>query len=223
MLIDNGQKIVFIGDSVTDDGRARPIGEGLFGALGNGYVRLIDAFFNYDYPDRLIRVVNMGISGNTSRDLLARWKTDVTDLNPDWVVLCIGFNDVWRQFDSPAMTESGVFPEEYRKNLEKIASLTTAKTIWMTPYYLEANESDPMRRRMDEYGAIMKSVAKERGIPCIDLQAAFADLLQYRYPAFITWDRVHPGSVGSMVIARAFLKEIGFEPKESRKIGNGQA
>lgn len=45
MIFKKGQKIVFAGDSVTDDGRARPVGEGLWDALGNGYVKLIDTFF----------------------------------------------------------------------------------------------------------------------------------------------------------------------------------
>ena len=211
MLIENGQKILFAGDSVTDDGRARPVGEGFSSALGNGFVRLIDSYLTVDYPERLIHTVNMGVSGNTSRDLLARWDTDVNALNPDWVVLCIGFNDVWRQFDLPGLPEQAVFPEEYRSNLNKMADKTKARMIWMTPYYLELNESDAMRKRMDEYGAIMKEEAKKRGIPCIDLQEKFRHLLENRYPASITWDRVHPGWVGSVVIARAFLKEIGFE------------
>lgn len=44
MLIQNGQKIVFAGDSVTDAGRKRPVGEGLWEGTGNGYVRLIDSY-----------------------------------------------------------------------------------------------------------------------------------------------------------------------------------
>ena len=67
-----------------------------------------------------------------------------------------------------------------------------------------------MRKRMDEYRAAMKEIAAERGIPCIDLQEEFVHILQYRYPAFITWDRIHPGMVGSVIIAKAFLREIGF-------------
>ena len=51
--------------------------------------------------------------------------------------------------------------------------------IWMTPYYLELNENDPMRRRMDEYGAICKEEAAKRGIPCIDLQETFAEILRH--------------------------------------------
>lgn len=214
MIIEDGQKILFAGDSVTDAGRARPIGEGGLASLGSGFVQLIDVHFNVDYPERRIHTVNMGISGNTSRDLLARWETDVNALKPDWVVLCIGFNDVWRQFDRPCVPEASVSPEEYRENLNKIADATSARMIWMTPYYLEPNKEDAMRKRMDEYGAIMKEEAAKRGIPCIDLQEEFADILKYRYPAYITWDRVHPGPVGSLVIARAFFREIGHVYKD---------
>ena len=211
MLLEQGQKIVFAGDSVTDDGRKRPVGEGLWGGLGNGYVSLVDTFLTLDYPELSLRCVNMGNAGDTSRDLLARWDTDVAALSPDWVVLCIGFNDVWRQFDSPCQPDHAVTHEDYRRNLCAMAEKTEAKMIFMTPYYLEPNRRDPMRRRMDEYGAIMKEEAEKRGILCIDLQESFAEILKYRYPAFITWDRVHPGRIGSMVIARAFLRAVGAE------------
>lgn len=213
MLFHKNEKIVFVGDSVTDDGRGRPVGEGLWGELGNGYVKLVDTFLSVDYPELNLRCVNMGISGNTSRDLLVRWESDVNALGPDWVVICIGFNDVWRQFDSPQRPEEAVLPEEYKNNLIEILNKTTAKMIFMTPYYLEINKNDAMRRRMDEYGEICKQAAKERNIPVVDLQAAFDEILKYRYPAYITWDRVHPGRIGSMIIARAFLDKVGFKPK----------
>lgn len=102
MIFQKNQTIVFIGDSVTDDDRARPVGEGLWEALGKGYVKLIDTFLQVDYPELNLRVINMGIGGNTSRDLVGRWDTDVTALDPDYVVVQIGINDVWRQFDSPS-------------------------------------------------------------------------------------------------------------------------
>lgn len=205
MILKANEKIVFAGDSVTDDGRLRPVGEGLCGALGNGYVRMLDTMLTVDYPELCVRCVNMGVSGNTSRDLLARWDTDVTALKPDRVVLCIGFNDVWRQFDCPAQPDFAVTPDEYRKNLNAMADKTSAKMIWMTPYYLEPNVHDAMRARMDEYGKICKAEADKRGILCVDLQAAFEHILKYRYPAYITWDRVHPGWTGGYIIARALM------------------
>lgn len=207
MVLKKGERIVFIGDSVTDDGRERPVGEG--NGLGNGFVKLVDTFLTVDYPDLYLRCTNMGVSGNTTANLVARWDSDVTALHPDRVVLCIGFNDVWRQFDSPARPEAAVSPQDYRRNLGTLADTTTAKMTWMTPYYLEPNPQDAMRKRMDEYGAIMKEEAQKRGIPCIDLQAAFAEFLRHRYPAEITWDRIHPGRLGSLIIARALLAEWG--------------
>jgi lysophospholipase L1-like esterase len=108
MLIQPNSKLVMIGDSITDCGRARPVGEGLFEALGKGYVSLVDASLQAKEARQRIRVVNMGTSGNTVRDLKARWQSDVFDLNPDWLSIMIGINDVWRQFDSPLQAEWGV-------------------------------------------------------------------------------------------------------------------
>lgn len=211
MLLKKGMRIVFAGDSVTDDSRSRPEGEGRGNSLGLGYVHMTDAMLTVDYPELFIRCTNRGIGGNTSRDLLARWEEDVTALKPDLVVLCIGINDVWRQFDCTVQTDWAVSPEEYRRNLNVMADHTTVPMVWMTPYYLEPNPADAMRARMDEYGAICKEEAAKRGIPCIDLQAAFAPLLCHRYPASITWDRIHPGFTGSLVISRALMETLTKE------------
>lgn len=208
MLFKDGETIVFAGDSVTDAGRKRPVGEGLWEGVGSGYVRLIDSILVTEHPEITLRLVNMGVGGNTSTDLLNRWDTDITALKPDWVVLCIGFNDVWRQFDSPAQTDEAVFPEQFRKNIISMANKTKAKMIWMTPYYLEPNENDAMRKRMDEYGAIVKEEAAKRNILCIDLQQAFTKILKYRHSSYLSWDRVHPGHVGSIIIAREFLRNV---------------
>ena len=214
LLFNDHEKIVFTGDSVTDHGRARPVGEGLFDGVGSGYVRQIDTLLNVCYPERLIGVANTGISGHTSRDMLARWENDVLALGPDYVSLCIGFNDVWRQFDVPALFHAAVSPEEYRANLIAMIEMTVPrvkKMFLLTPYYVEANKQDPMRVRMDEYGAIVRELAAQYDLPLVDLQAAFDDYLQYRYPAYITWDRIHPGWIGSMLIAREFLRVAGFD------------
>ena len=106
MLMEPKSKLVMIGDSITDCERARPYGEGLFGAIGKGYVSLVDALLTAAYPELGIRVVNMGTSGNTVRDLSARWQSDVLDLKPDWLSVMIGINDVWRQYDLPAQIEA---------------------------------------------------------------------------------------------------------------------
>lgn len=214
LLFEKGSKVVCIGDSITDFERARPLGEGLFGGIGKSYVGIVDGLLKATDPSLHLRFINMGISGNNVRDLDARWQTDVMDLKPDYVTVLIGINDVWRQFDTPEITENHVYPQEYRETLSRLVkeTLPTVKgMVLMTPYMMEPNQKDPMRARMDEYGAIVKEIAKENQLPCIDLQAAFDEYFQEYHPASVNWDRIHPNVAGHCVIARALLNGIGFQ------------
>ncbi len=214
MKLEHGKKLLFIGDSITDCDRQRPDGEGLFGATGKGYVTLVDAFLQSSYPELGIRVVNMGVSGNTVRDLASRWETDVTDRKPDWLSVMIGINDVWRQFDTPFITDWHVLPEEYETTLRELVRRTQPSVsglVLMTPFYLEPNRSDAMRARMDQYGAIVRKIAEEHGTLFVDTQAAFDKVLKTLYPGTLAWDRVHPTQAGHMVLARAFLNAVGFD------------
>ena len=213
MLLGKGQKLLFIGDSITDCDRRRPEGEGRF-ALGNGYVSLVDAFLQSSYPELGIRVVNKGIGGNTVRDLKARWREDVTEQAPDWLVIMIGINDVWRQFDLPFMPETHVGEAEYEATLRGLVADARPRVkglVLMTPFYIEPSEADPMRAMMDRYGRIVKKVAEESGAIFVDTQAAFNRVLAHLYPAALAWDRVHPSQAGHMVLARAFLSAVGFD------------
>ena len=131
MLLRKNEKLIMIGDSVTDVGRARPVGEGLFNAHGAGYPALVDALLRSSYPELNLRTVNMGTDGNTVRDLQARWQTDVLDLKPDWVSVLIGINDVWRQFDQPHMPETHVLPPEYERTLDALINETLPRVRGM--------------------------------------------------------------------------------------------
>ncbi len=213
MLFQNGDRVVFTGDSVTDFGRARPVGEGLGEGVGTGYVRLIHTFLNALYPENVIRISNTGVSGNNILDLKARWQEDVLDLKPDWVSMMIGINDVWRRFDNPDIFEEHVTPGQYESVYRELITCTKPKVkgmILMTPYFMEPNRKDPMRMAMDEMGEIVKRLAEEYGLPCVDTQQAFDEYFRYRHPDYIAWDRVHPNQVGAMLLARAFLNTVGF-------------
>ncbi len=215
MIFENGETIVFAGDSTTDCGRKRPYGEGLWEGLGNGYARNVDSILSVLYPDKLLRITNVGESGATSGDMLAHWEQNVEALNPDWVFFMIGANDVWRQFDEPNLDNSKLMPDCYRANLEAVCQRTLPKVkgmFIMSPFYMEANNDDPMKKRMVEYAGIAKEVADKYGIPFIDLQSEFDEHLKYRYPAYISWDRVHPNWVGGMIIARKILQVIEAKP-----------
>ena len=214
MIFDAKDRVLFIGDSVSDFGRARPVGEGLHDGVGTGFIRVISNFINGYYPERNIRITNMGISGNNVLDLDDRWQSDVLDLEPDWVNILIGINDVWRQFDSPQMTEQHVPLDEYeaiyRKLIEKTFP-TVKGMILMTPYFMEPNRNDPMRARMDEYGAVVRKLAEEYKLVFVDLQAGWDRLFEHMHPCNIAWDRIHPNQTGCMYIAKQFLEAIGAD------------
>lgn len=214
MLIQPNSRVLFIGDSITDCGRARPIAEGGHDPLGRGFVNLVNALVGTVYPELSLRVTNMGTSGNTVRDLAGRWQTDVIDLAPDWLAVMIGINDVWRQFDLPYIPERHVLPDEYERTLRQLVTSTRSALeglVLMTPYYIESDRHDPMRRRMDEYGQIVKAIAKDNSAIFVDTQAAFDAVLEHVYPAALAWDRIHCTPTGHTIIAKAFLDAVGFK------------
>ena len=214
LRIQPNSKLVMIGDSITDCERAQPIGEGLFGALGKGYVALVDGLLQATLAERKVRVVNVGTSGNTVRDLHARWQTDVLEQQPDWLSIMIGINDVWRQFDSPLQTEIHVPLGEYGETLAKLVAATRPRLqglVLMTPYFIEPNRDDPMRAHMDRYGVVVREIASAHDAVFVDTQAAFDHVLAQLHPMTLAWDRVHPTLAGHMVLARAFLNAVGFE------------
>jgi len=214
LKIQSGSKWILIGDSITDCGRAQPVGEGLFGALGTGYVSMVDALLGATYPEAKLRLVNMGTGGHTVRDLKSRWQRDVLDQQPDWLSVMIGINDVWRQFDSPRQTEIHVGPEEYEATYDELIAQTRNSIkglILATPFYIEPLKDDAMRAQMDEYGDIVKRLAAKHDAILVDTQAEFDRVLAHTYAAHLAWDRVHPTATGAALLARAFLNGIGFE------------
>jgi len=211
MIIGSGERIVFIGDSITDCGRGRPIGEHPWPGLGSGYVSILNSMMVAHYPERLVRIFNAGTSGNTVRDLAARWQTDVLDLKPDWLCVMIGINDVWRHFDNPTRPEVAVGLEEYRDTLDRLIAETRGqvKGIFLaTPFYIEPNRADLMRAMMDRYGNAAREIAARRDCRIVDVQAGFDAYTAHRYPGTLAADRVHPDQTGHLIIANAFWSAI---------------
>ena len=203
------QTLLFIGDSITDCGRDRPVGQ-RWNSLGEGYVSFVDSMLGAAMPETHVRVLNTGISGNRVTDLEARWKSDVLDLEPNWLSLMIGINDVWRQFDAESGAEQ-VGPEQYELVYRSVLAKTRPQLdglVLMTPYFLETNREDPMRVKMDAYGAITKKLAADFDAISVDTQAAFDHYLAHQPTQSLCADRVHPNGVGHMILARAFLSAV---------------
>jgi len=200
MKIHPGTTLLFTGDSITDCGRARPVGEG--DRLGNGYV----ATLADQLPGR--RVLNTGISGNTVRHLAARWHDDVDALTPDWLCVLIGTNDVWRQFDHLDAPVGPVDYEAIYRGLLHGIRPDLDGLVLMTPFLVEPDTDDAMRSRMDEYRAIVVRLAGDFGAYIVDTQAVFNRALQTHTVDEIAPDRVHPTPLGHSLIANAFLAAV---------------
>ncbi len=198
--------IVFAGDSTTDADKLNTDDR-----LGTGYVRFVQDELTAFYPQHIFKIINSGINGHTSRDLVNRWESDVTAHNPDITFCMIGINDVWRHFDYRGFPEEVDMPvAEYEKNLTEIAQKAQGKSklFFMTPFFMERNCEDEMRKLTDEYQGVMRKVAEKFSIPVIDIQAGFDEYMRYRPGQSISWDRVHPGTVGSHIIGKRVMHAL---------------
>ena len=214
MLIPENTKLLFIGDSITDCGRERQTPDSPWeipSHLGSGYVELLHGFIQNDQPESNIRILNRGIGGNTVRDLAQRWQRDVIHLSPDWLSIKIGINDVWRQFDSPNSPHVHVLPDEFESTYRDLITKTKPllkRLILITPFYIQPDLKEPMRARMDAYRKVVVQLAREFDATLVDSQAELDRLMQHIDPLAIAEDRVHPGVVGHMAIAKSFLAAL---------------
>ena len=101
LLFQSGEKVLFIGDSITDCGR-----RGDHAPLGSGYVKKVTELITAKYPERRIEYVNKGIGGDIVEGLEARWDTDVIAEKPDWLSVKIGINNASRQLGADIPNET---------------------------------------------------------------------------------------------------------------------
>lgn len=206
-----GQRLVFIGDSITDCGRrdvARP--------FGDGYVNLLHSFVTAWQPELRLTWFNRGVGGDTVRDLRARWQSDVLDLRPDWLSVKIGINDVWRMFDGRA--EEGVPIDEYESTLRALLRASVDRTgcrlILAQPYVIEPDRDEPQRAMTDQYSGVVDKLAAEFGAVLIRTQDAFDRVLANTRSTEWAGDRIHPNLAGHAVIAQEFLAAFGWRPAD---------
>ncbi|HOF27358.1 MAG TPA: SGNH/GDSL hydrolase family protein [Clostridia bacterium] len=201
MLIKKNQKVLMIGDSVTDCNRR----DQNSAYLGHAYPHIVASKFYLEHPDMDVEVINKGISGDTSKMLLDRWQVDVVDMKPDILTILIGINDVWRHYDTPDVTRR-VSKEDYIKNMRfMIESMIdkTKKIIILSPFYLEENMSKPMKAQAHDYIVALRALVKEYDVLFIDLQKEFEKLMKkYTYDQLtFKTDKIHPTMFGQYVIA----------------------
>jgi len=206
--IKDKQKILFIGDSITDCGRrgeARP--------LGNGYVKIFSDILIANFPERKIEIVNKGISGNTILDLANRWEDDVIYQKPDWLSIMIGINDIHRVINKVEFWTEFT-PENYRKRYDYILKRTleklNCKIILIEPFYITTDRTDNFRGRvfkdLEEYIEIVEEMSKKYETYHLKMHRIFQKYLEYFEPETFAPEPVHPNPTGHCIIANELFK-----------------
>lgn len=207
MEFKSGDKVLFIGDSITDcdrRGNAKP--------LGTGYVKLVADLIFARYPELKIEIVNMGVSGDTVKHLAARWDTDVIAQNPDWLFISIGINDVWRQLDSNGVGAVYLpeYEELYRSILRKTRAATKAKICLMETGVIGEDLNSQGNKLLEPYNEVIHKLADEFGLTVVPINQDFRRCLAARPEVKLTHDGVHPTAIGHMVMALSVLGSVGW-------------
>ena len=197
-------KILFQGDSVTDAGRDYSN----IHDLGEGYPKYAAAMIRDSYPNCEFEFVDLGISGNRTKDLVARLESDFIDIQPDIVSIMIGVNDVWHHYD---FIREEVTDEEFERNmrtiLDAIKARTNAKIMMLQPILLDVEDKRHMREELMRKQAIFKRLADEYAAAYVAtdelLRAETAEA-----PTYYAFDGVHPTSDGACYIAERYLAAI---------------
>jgi lysophospholipase L1-like esterase len=202
--------VVFIGDSITDGGRAKK-GSDYNHTMGQGYAFILAATLGDQLAERGLTFINRGISGNTVPDLQARWKTDVLDLKPDVLSILVGVNDTLYPKKGTETVEQ--YEQGYDQLLsETLAALPGVKIVLGQPFLLpvgnfKANYASSLAEVKKRQAAVDRLAAKYR-LPVIRYQEAF-DAACRRAPAdHWSWDGVHPHYAGHGLMAREWMKTV---------------
>jgi lysophospholipase L1-like esterase len=210
-VVQDGQTFLFQGDSITDCGRRDAAAP-----LGGGYANMVHEMVTALYPERQISFTNKGIGGNTTADLKERWDDDTIRLQPDWMSLLIGINDLHRHLfnPDPAMKVS---PQQYRENyewlLERVTQETPAKLILLEPFYISLSSRDTNRKQvldlLPEYISVVHDMSAKYDTLLVRMQDVFQHHLTFREADSFCPEPVHPSHSGHMVIALEMLKSLG--------------
>ena len=205
--IADGERMLFIGDSITDCGRRdRAI------PLGDGYVSIFTEMATARYPERNIEWTNVGIGGNRTTHLKERWQADVIDLRPDRLSIKIGINDLhsFLRRDPDAVP-----PDRFERNFDEILTSTRQAlgdipVLLITPFYISTSLEDGFEGSVlgliPKYIDLVREMSAKYDTLLVDLHDVFQEHLRYRPPSAFCPEPVHPNHSGHVVIANALME-----------------
>jgi lysophospholipase L1-like esterase len=221
IAVKSGEKIAFLGDSITQGGWGNPA----------GYVRLVIA--GLEANGIKAEPVPAGISGHKSDQMLARLDKDVLSKKPQWMTLSCGVNDVWHGPRgvplNDAMAKSGTYDDKvatrgtYQKNITAIIDQATAagvKPVMLTATVIQENLASKENGLLAPYNDFLRQLAKEKKLPMADLFAMFEERLKAENKPeakVLTSDGVHMNTEGNKLMAIGVLKAFGLSEAELDK------
>ena len=182
-VMDGENRVVFMGNSITQ-----------------GWKAMRPTFFaNNAYLGR-------GISGQTTPQMLVRFRADVVDLNPKVVVILAGTNDIAGNTGPSTL-------EMIADNIKSMAELATANNIKVVISSVLPAFDYPWKPGLNPAGKIvalnqlLKDYADEHGMVYLDYHTAMKDE-QDGLPKTYAADGVHPNAAGFEVMEKLVDKAI---------------
>ena len=205
--VKSGDKVAFLGDSITQGGQSSP----------GGYVQLVGSGLAANGVK--IEIIGAGISGHKSNQMLERLERDVLSKKPQWMTLSCGVNDVWHG-------AKGVTIEDYKKNITAIidqAQAAGVKVMILTSTMIKEDQATAENQKLVGYNDCLRALAVEK--KCLladlnaDMQAAIAEAVKSRPGKgnYLTSDGVHMAAVGNVMMATGVLKGFGLTASELTK------
>ncbi|MDB6175676.1 MAG: hypothetical protein JWL59_4987 [Chthoniobacteraceae bacterium] len=213
LLVKNGEKIAFLGDSITAQGASSP----------SGYVWLVMS--GLEANGVKATAIGAGIGGHKSNDMLKRLENDVLSKKPDWMTLSCGVNDVWHG-------EKGVPLEDYKKNITAIVERAQAagvKVMILTSTMIKEDQANELNQKLAAYNEFLRGLAAEKKCALADLNAEMQEAVkaaaQVGKPKtngnYLTADGVHMNPAGNQMMAQGVLKGFGLDAAQISKVNEG--
>lgn len=202
------KKLVFQGDSITDAGRNTE--RGSLESIGQGYALICTAKLMAEHPGEF-SAANRGISGNRITDVYSRIKRDLWNLEPDFLSVLIGINDVWHDVVHQNGVEADRFYNVYRMLVaETVERFPHVKMILMEPFLLPGRATnehyDLMRAETVKRSEAVRKIAEEFGFTFLPLQETFDRACEVCPAEYWIGDGVHPTPAGHQLIADKWLE-----------------
>ena len=194
-------RLLFQGDSITDAGRNRDD----LHDLGHGYPLYAAKFIKEAFPDADIEFIDKGISGDQTKDLVARLEEDFVKLQPDMVSIMIGINDTWHHASDKSWIPNEVFEERYTTVLKALKERTNAKIVIIEPFLIPIEDKLFFREDLDPKIQIVRKLAREYADVFIPTDGLLASAFIGNDPLAFAADGVHPTAYGAEFIGKLYL------------------